>query len=107
MMWCLGLFFLGFWVKGLSLQGPSSGLYVGTSRPKYILAHGPFRERSAMVPERHLVFRLFACGVRVTHGLHSSSVLWFISRILKGNPKKELRWSPWVQGLLSYGGFRK
>ena len=49
----------------------------------YILAHGPFRERSAKVPERHLVFRLFVCGVRVTHGLHSSSFLWFISRILK------------------------
>ena len=31
-----------------------------------------------------------------THRLHGSSFLWFIFRILEGNPKKELQWSPRV-----------
>ena len=37
------------------------------------------------------------------HRLHNSSFLWFICRILKGNPKKELLRSPWVNIISSEG----
>ena len=36
------------------------------------------------------------CKYITTHRLQSSSFLWFIFRILKGIPKKELLWSLWV-----------
>ena len=48
-----------------------------------------------------LVFRSMDVeGCRLTTlSLHTSSFLWFIFRILQGNPKKELLWSRWVGGI--------
>ena len=37
-------------------------------------------------------------GLMVPHRLLSSSFLWFTSRILKGNPEKELLRSLWLRG---------
>ena len=39
--------------------------------------------------------QLVPVGEVYTHRLQSSSFLWFIFRILQGNPKKELLWSLW------------
>ena len=39
----------------------------------------------------------------VTHRLLGSSFLWVIFRILEGNPKKELPWSPWLRKLKVFG----
>ena len=42
-----------------------------------------------------LVAGRFHNGPVSTHRLQSSSFLWFIFRILEGNPEKELLWSLW------------
>ena len=50
---------------------------------------------SSSLDRKHATLSLSSTS-QTTHRLRSSSFLWFLFRILNGNPKKELLWSLWV-----------